>query len=118
MAIGDDILKRARAHYEAVRSDLQTVDVPEWGEDGKPLVIYYRPANLREMARIQAKVAEGLIEGAVEMLLVRALDQDGNRLFRDVHKTELLNHCSAEVALRIVNAMHVDAPDVEDAQGN
>lgn len=113
MAKGDEILSRAKAHWDSIRGQLESVDVPEWQS-----VIYYRAANLAEMDQIQQKMDKGLVHGAVEMLIVRGRDEEGAPLFKPVHRTELLRMVSADVALRIVNAMHQDAPTLGEAEGN
>lgn len=118
MAIGDEILARARAHWESVKAELEYVEVPEWGDGENPQRIYYRKANLAEIARVQKQLAKGLIEGAIEMLIVRALDEAGAPLFKPAHRTELERFVCADVALRVVNAMHIDTPDIEEVEKN
>lgn len=113
MATGDEILAKAKAHWDQIRGEVESVAVPEWDT-----TIYYRPANLKEMADIQKKLNVSLIDGAVEMLIVRARNETGERLFKPVHRTELMNFVHADVALRIVNAMHTDPPEVGEAEKN
>ena len=39
-------IERAKAHFKA--QSVKTIEVPEWGEADKPLVIYVTPITLAE----------------------------------------------------------------------
>ncbi len=114
-----DILERAKAHFKTRReTDMDYIDVPEWGEGDKPLRIFWRPMNLAENNQIFKYAKNGDLEAMAQTLIVRALDEDGNRLFRPVHKTELMKHVDAKIIERIVLAMGGDDDDVEEAEKN
>ena len=83
------------------------MEVPEWSVVGKPSVIYYKPSlNFSQQEKILALSDPGKkAEAIVEALIQRALDEDGNRLFKTVDRTELMKHTDPEIISRIVGAM-------------
>lgn len=115
------IIERAKLHFKDKLSKVGSIEVPEWGEDGKPLIVYWRAMNLKERDQIFKYLAKQSLEGFVEALILRARDEDGKRLFGNVHKTELMRHVDPEVIERIINAMNdpesLDSM-LEDAEKN
>lgn len=111
-------LENAKAHFkELLENAWRTLEVPEWGEPGKPLVIHFRPMNLRQQDAIYKHVKEGSLESLVETLIQRAKDGEGKPLFRSVDRRELMNLVDPAVIERIVSAM-ADDLSVEDAEKN
>ncbi len=113
-----DILERAKQHFAAKLSgEMGCVEVPEWSEDpNNPLKIYWRPMSLADRNKIYKYVQEGSLESMAEMLILRARDADGNRLFRPVHKTELMRHVDPDVISRICEAMSGEMEAVDDVE--
>ena len=54
----------------------------------------------------------------MEALIQSALDEDGNRLFKTVDRTELMKHTDPEIISRIFGAMSGDDDDLDDATKN
>jgi hypothetical protein len=72
----------------AARQDLdrRSIEVPEWGEDeASPQVVYYGPFLAIEMDKVQRKHPNFLqsmtMAGMVEIIVMKAEDKDGNKLF-------------------------------------
>ncbi len=115
------ILESAKSHFrEKLSGGLRSMEVPEWSVDGKPAVIYYKPSlNFSQQEKILALSDQGKkAEAIVEALIQRALDEDGNRLFKTVDRTELMKHTDPEIISRIVGAMSGDDDDLDDATKN
>jgi len=109
------ILDRAKAHFEArLSGEPSRIEVPEWGENGQPLVIYYKPMTLKAKSALSV-FADNPFEYAVESLIRRALDADGKPIFRPVEKVEIMRHVDPDVVERIVISMVGD--DKEDLEG-
>jgi hypothetical protein len=74
--------KRIAARQDA---DRRSMEVAEWGEDGSPLTVYYGPFLAIEMDKVQRKHPNFLqnisLAGMVEIIVMKAEDKDGNKLF-------------------------------------
>lgn len=93
----------ATAHYKAVKTD--SILVPEWKLDGKPLRIYWRPLNLAERAKLyNGGVLD--IEAYATILILKALDEKGKPLFShdDLHflTCDVDSSIVTRVALKII----------------
>lgn len=95
------IMENIKAHYSGIRSELRTIDVPEWGDGAESLVIYYRPMNLQEQDMIFKYVQDKSLKSLAQTLIVRALNKDGAKLFRPADMMELMKHADADVIERI-----------------
>ena len=99
-----DLMGRISAQYKVSRDVLHgPIEVPEWGEGDKPLLIYYRALNLNEQESIHKHT--GTLKALAQTLITRALDSEGNHLFKPVHMTELMKMADAEVISDIIIAM-------------
>lgn len=111
------ILDKATKHFnEAISSELKEYYVEEWDE-----TIYYKKGtNFAQEAKViefqnQGKTAEAL----VQVLINRALDKDGKRIFTDYEKPALMNSVDPAVILKIVGQINSgEAVTVEEALGN
>ena len=108
-----EILEKLRGHHRArLDGPMASYTIPEIGE-----TVYWRPLNLKQQNRIYQYQRKGSLEGLAEAVIVRCLDKDGNRLFKDIDKTELMNMVDPGVINRIVEAMGEDE-DLEDLEKN
>lgn len=105
------IIERARAHFtEQLNNEMQSIEVPEWDA-----TIYWRPFTGKQRERVLALLSDKKIVGAaVEQIVLRSLDADGNRLFRDADRTLFMNHIDPEIVDRIATAMAGLEPDIGD----
>lgn len=98
------LIDRMKAHFTDL--GVQSVEVPEWGEDGKPLVIYFSPMTLAEKQRlVNVGEREGYVARLADALIMKAMDADGKKLFTVEHKVMLRNHVDPEVLARVVARM-------------
>jgi hypothetical protein len=92
-------IERATAHFASLGT--LHIDVPEWGENGTPLRVFYKPLTLAELGELTKNGAPP----DDEVLYRRALDAEGKRLFTLEDKTALRNAVSQQVITRIALAM-------------
>ena len=116
-----EILESAKSHFRArLGSGLQSIQVPEWKVNGEPATIYFKPSlNFQQQEKILKLSDEGKkAEAIVQALIERALDADGNRIFRQVNRLELMKQVDPEVISRIVAEMSSDEMDIDDIEKN
>lgn len=117
-----DVLNRAKEHFSLRLEEEKYVLVPEWGteKDGKkiPLKIFYKPMSLKTQDRIFKHVQAGTLKSLAETLIQRALNEDGSKMFKPVHMTELMGLVDPEVIETIVSEMAGGYPDIEEAEKN
>lgn len=113
------ILEAAMRHYDD--TGVKTVEVPEWRDDnGDPFVIYYKPmtmAEVRTLAKRHGAMTLGDPEIVVDLIIMKALDGQGEKLFTIEHKLALMNKVEPSVLFRIGQTLGA-APDPEEAEKN
>lgn len=96
------LLDRVKAHADPTK--VRTVEVPEWGEDGKPLVIHYTMLTLKELGEARSISADPFRQSA-EIICMKACGSDGKPLFRRIDALDLMENAAPEVVMRIADAM-------------
>ena len=98
------VLSKAKEHFkEMANQGTNNVDVPEWGT-----TVYWNIGGLNFAQ--QSKVIElqqngKSAEALVEMMIMRALDSEGKRMFKLAEKTEIMREVDPNVILKVVTAM-------------
>lgn len=99
------ILERATAHFDRLRG--QTVEVPEWGADGAPLVVHFDPLTLAQRQNIKRRfgASDARLTAGVVMLYARRAD--GSPLFEDSTATleSLMTGVAPDVLARVAMRM-------------
>jgi hypothetical protein len=108
-------IDRAKAHYASLPH--KRIEVPEWGEDGKPLIIHATPMTVAHADRIGAKGNSNKAEMFVDVLILKAQDDAGEMLFTEKDRHALTRHVDREVISRVAIAI-LDAPSDEQLEGN
>ena len=113
------VLANAKKHFHSLNSgEMESLEVPEWGT-----TVYWKKGglNFAQQNKVieltnQGKTAEAL----VEMLILRALDEDGKKMFKAVEKNEIMREVDPNIILKIVTVMGADDDTIsaEDAVGN
>jgi len=112
----DKIITRALQHYKDVCSENENqIEIPEWGEPGKPLIICWTPLTMTQIAILQKKSSDDY-DRLVRLIVMKAETPDGEKIFDDpVHdKIKLMKGASSEVLGRISKAMSAGVGDVEE----
>ena len=109
------ILDRAKAHYSGL--ERSRIEVPEWGEAGKPLVVTFSPLTIAERRKIFRADNKGVQPdgpiACVRAVILKACDDKGKRLFDDLAEHDLIHNVDSAVVGRIAAAILVDVPQDE-----
>jgi hypothetical protein len=113
------VIDRATAHY--AKQERLIISVPEWGEESVPLEIHVFPMTMAEvnlMQKVASKKASN-IEQAANVIIVKAKDKDGNRLFTLNDRDKLMQQADYRVVSRIAERIESHFfSDVETHKGN
>lgn len=109
-----DVINRVTTHFNS--KEPKIIPVEEWGEDGEPLKVYATPLTVHESTRLNAKLGKNphLSELCVEVLLLKAKDADGNKMFKLEDKPKLMKHADMDVIMRV--ATEIAGGDFEDIE--
>ena len=69
------------------------------------LTVYWHPLTIAEREAIQKKSSQDINDYALQMMIEKSLDKDGNRLFQDGDKASLRREIEANVLEEIQLAM-------------
>ena len=115
MTVENPILQRAIEHFRS--QALVDVEVPEWGEETAPLRIYAKPLTMAEK-NILARSSLGNDLGIlVDVIVMKAEDEDGEKLFSKTDKPHFMRHVDADVISRVAGEI-LRTDTVEDHLGN
>lgn len=108
------ILERVKAHRDAIGR--KEIEVAEWpDEDGAPTILYASPITLAEMRKWYKGISGEDIGVLVDVLITKAEDKAGERIFTLEDKQPLLRTAEFSVISRISTAIldHESADDLE-----
>src|SRR5690606_17369688 len=89
------------AHYAA--QERLIISVPEWGDESGPLMVHVFPMTMAEvnlMQKIASKKASN-IEQAANIIVVKAKDESGKRIFSINDRDKLMQEADYRVVSRI-----------------
>ena len=111
------VLDIAKSHFENL--GIQSIEVPEWkDENGNPSVIYWNPITLSEKNKLFKKSDNMLDAGILaDILVMKALDKDGNKLFKAEDKLVLMHKVDSDILSRVATSM-VQAINPEEVKKN
>jgi hypothetical protein len=106
--MANEIINRAKAQ-RAARAAQCRLEVPEWGDGKKPLVVTWSPITVAQRRKLFADDDAGNSPHG-GLVMVRALinhahGADGKRLFDEMDEHELLHEVDADVVGKIGNAI-------------
>jgi hypothetical protein len=103
-----DPIDLVREHFVSLGT--RKIEVPEW-----KLTVYAAPVTLAEKNRLYRKSKESDMELLVDLLIMKASDANGQKLFNIDHKPTLLNKADSNVVARVANAILADeAPKADE----
>ena len=108
-------IERAKTHF--AEQDVKVIKVPEWGTDDDPLTIYSKPLTLAETSKLYKMSKEDDLTMMAYVLIFKALDSDGEKLFTLEDKVSLLNKVDQEVLVRVATQIMGQEP-IEDVKKN
>ncbi len=104
-------LDQAKQHFQ--QKETKHIEIPEWGDDNGPLIIYAEPLTLQDKQRIYKKAKEGELVSLAYVLIWFAKDKDGEKLFTIEDKRTLLKAVDPNVLARAANII-LEAPSADD----
>jgi|SaaInlV_150m_DNA_2_1039686.scaffolds.fasta_scaffold01882_6 hypothetical protein len=116
-----NVLDRAKQQYkEKMSATPRKLNIAEWGENGKPLVVYVRPSmNLERTGEILELSNNGKSAIAMAMTIIyRLIDEDGKPIFTKADKIDLLKHTDPTVLSDILIDINQGDPDEDDIAKN
>ena len=108
-------IDNAKKHF--AEQDVKVIEVPEWGEDNQPLKIYSKPLTLAETSKLYKMSKEDDLTMMAYVLIYKALNSDGDKLFDLADKNALLNNVDREVLMRIAQEIMGQEP-IEETTKN
>lgn len=126
------VLERAFKQFrdKVAATEILHIDVPQWPDDrGNPTIIYFMPLGALR-TEIYSKVFDLIrrasVESAVDIVILRALNEDKTPMFKPINRIEMLKKLDPEVLLDIISKMgELDAAysekpvhDLEDVEKN
>ena len=101
---------------------VRKVDVPEWGDESGAFELYCRPVTCYDMNQLQKKHPNFLenttIAAMVDLIVMKAEDQSGERLFTAADDRMELMGEHTDVISNIANQMFADLESEEDLVKN
>ncbi len=93
------------------------IEVPEWGTPDEPAIIIATPMTIGEQSKIFPKVKKNDVSMLVDVLIMKAKDEDGNPIFRQGDQQHMLRGLDPDVVARVANEiMGVDPDDAGGAE--
>jgi hypothetical protein len=108
-----NVIDRVKAQFEAL--GIKKIEVAEWGEEGKPLIIYCSPFTLGEKRNLFKGAKNDDLGVLVDAIVLKAKDADGNKIFKLDDKLTLLNSADANVIAKVSTEM-LNGVSYEDAE--
>lgn len=103
-----DAIDLVREHFSSLGS--KVIEVPEW-----KLTVHATPVTLAEKNKLYRKSRENDMELLVDILILKATDAKGEKLFNIDHRPTLLHKADSNVIARVANAiLSDDAPKADD----
>ena len=98
---------------DKLSGELNSINVPEWGD-----TIYFKNAiNGKKQGQIMSLYDKGKIVDSVCMsLIMRALDKDGNAIWRPSELIEMMREYDIDVVSRVVEVIADKETTVDEAK--
>ena len=106
-------IDRVKAHFES--KGVKKIEVAEWGEEGKPLVIYAQPMTLAETRNLFKGAKNDDLGVMVDVVVLKSKDSEGNKIFKLDDKLVLLNNADPSVIARVSKDI-LDSTSYEEAE--
>jgi len=113
--MSENVIDRVRAHFSDQEDRI--IEVPEWGEGGKPLYIRSRPMSLNDKNSILKGTKNNQMAILVNAIILMARKDDGEKMFTLADKQFLMTEADSEVVARVANEI-LAVPTDEEAEKN
>ena len=109
------VIDNAKKHF--AEQDVKVIEVPEWGEDDKPLRIFSKPLTLAETSKLYKMSKEDDLTMMAYVLIYKALDENGDKLFDLGDKNALLNSVDREILVGVATKI-MGQESIEETKKN
>ena len=98
------------------------VIVPEWGDESGDYKLYCRPITCYDLNQLQKRHPDFLtntsIAAMVDLIVMKALDESGDKLFNGSEDRADLMGEETNVISEIANQMFAEVTSIEESEGN
>ena len=108
-------IDNAKKHF--AEQDVKVIEVPEWGDENQSLKIYSKPLTLAETSKLYKMSKEDDLTMMAYVLIYKALDENGDKLFDLGDKNALLNQVDREILVDIAQKIMGQEP-IENVKKN
>mgnify|MGYP003328329954 CR=1 FL=1 len=108
-------IERAKEHF--AEQDVRIIEVPEWGNEDEPLKIYSKPLTLAETSKLYKMSKNDDLTMMAYVLIFKALDSNGDKLFSLEDKNALLNKVDQEILVNVATQIMGQEP-IENVKKN
>jgi hypothetical protein len=110
------VIDRLKAQFADIGT--RHIEVPEWGDESGPLIIYFKAMTLAEKQKLQTiGERDGFVARLADALIMKALDAQGNPIFTIEDKFALRHSVDPDVLARVVVQL-MSAPSRDDMAKN
>ena len=110
------VIANAKTHFKTKLTDkLESIEVPEW----ETTVYFKGSATLKQTEEVVALHRENKVAEALAAVLIsRALNEDGTKMFTIADKFDLMNSVDPEVITTVASHILNSEPDASDIEKN
>jgi len=108
-------IERAKEHF--AQQDVKVIEVPEWGNEDESLKIYSKPLTLSETSKLYKMSKDDDLTMMAYVLIYKALDENGDKLFDLSDKRALLNDVDQQVLVDVATQIMGQKP-IEETKKN
>ena len=101
-----DILDKAKEHFKSI--DRKIIEVPEWD-----LTVYAKPLTLADKRKLTRTKKPDDVTLFADVLILKAEDKDGNKLYTLENKHTLMHSVDPEVVARVAQQI-LEVVPIED----
>lgn len=110
------VIAKAKGHFKTKLTDkLEWVEVPEW----ETKIYFKASATLKQTEEVVALHRENKVAEALATVLIsRALNEDGSKMFTVADKFDIMNQVDPDVVTRIATHILNSEPNPVDVEKN
>jgi hypothetical protein len=108
-------IERAKEHF--AQQDVKVIEVPEWGNEDESLKIYSKPLTLSETSKLYKMSKDDDLTMMAYVLIYKALDENGDKLFDLSDKRALLNDVDQQILVDVATQIMGQKP-IEETKKN
>jgi len=109
------LIDKAKAHFDSL--DVKEIEIPEWSDGDEVLKVYAKPLTLAETSKLYKMSKEDDLTMMAYVLIYKALDENGDKLFDLGDKNALLNSVDREILVGVATKIMGQEP-IEETKKN